>query len=200
MTNSSWLMNNVASKLNSVVPANDLKSLNKLKRKQQKKTFLNVFAFLFDFEIEKLSDRGLKAVRSDRNYSRRTWKKSPAIFLLGKFSTSRLFLMITGLKLLTVFWRTKNTRRDLRNFGEGHRGRLEKSFIEFNSENISKSFHILIWYKILFEVSLISLKVFIISCKNQPKRFAPSRAIITLILFVFIVNPGGMNRFFFLLQ
>lgn len=37
MTNSSWLMNKVASKLKSVVPANDLKSLNRLEIERKKK-------------------------------------------------------------------------------------------------------------------------------------------------------------------
>lgn len=43
MTNSSWLMNKVASKLRSVVPANDLKSLNRLSRGGKRRRFEHYF-------------------------------------------------------------------------------------------------------------------------------------------------------------
>lgn len=49
MTNSSWLMNNVASRLSRVVPANDLKSLNKLINGREKKRSQIIFVFSFLF-------------------------------------------------------------------------------------------------------------------------------------------------------
>lgn len=64
MTKSSWLMNKVASKLKSVVPANDLKSLNRLKwRRAQIILFL---AYTYFFRLKDNKDYNFKKTFSNK--------------------------------------------------------------------------------------------------------------------------------------